>query len=121
FFLRDPKDYFRIYPKLRIHIDFTTTFGPNVSKVSAADGGNALKSRLFIRRLEPELGGEFLKRWTFNGGFEVTQPLSNANGKAQQSAAGAGATPTADSARFAPVQATSAGIGVADTWINFTA
>src|SRR5689334_7146493 len=77
FYLRDAKDYFRIYPKLRVNLDFNTYFGPGVSAVAAADGGNALKTRFFLRRLEVELGGEFLKKWTFNGGFEITQPLSN--------------------------------------------
>jgi hypothetical protein len=121
FFIRDPKDYFRIYPKLRVHIDFTNSFGAGVSQVPAVNGGNALKSRLFLRRLEFEIGGEFLKRWTFNGGFEVNQPISNANGGTQTSASRPGEAPTADTARFAAVQATSAGIGIADTWLNYTA
>jgi hypothetical protein len=121
FFIRDPKDYFRIYPKLRLHIDFTSSFGAGVSKVAAVDGGNALKARLFLRRLELEFGGEFLKRWTFNGGFEVTQPISNANARNENYASKPGEAPTADTARFAPVQATSAGIGITDAWINYTA
>jgi hypothetical protein len=121
FFLRDPGDYFRIYPKLRVHIDFTSSFGVGVSKVAAVDGGNALKARLFLRRLEFELGGEFLKRWTFNGGFEVAQPISNADGRTQSSASRPGEAPTADTSRFAPVQAPTPGIGIADAWINYTA
>ncbi len=120
FYLRDTKDYFRIYPKLRVNLDFNTYFGPGVSSVAAADGGNALKTRFFLRRLEVELGGEFLKKWTFNGGFEITQPLSNTNGKTETSAAKAGADPSADSARFAAVQATTPGIQAADVWINYT-
>ncbi|MEP7122268.1 MAG: porin [Byssovorax sp.] len=120
FYLRDAKDYFRIYPKLRINFDFNTYFGPGVSAVAAVDGGNALKTRFFLRRLEFELGGEFLKKWTFNGGFEITQPISNANGKTETAAGKAGADPTADSARFAAVQAPTPGIQAADVWINYT-
>jgi hypothetical protein len=120
FYLRDPSDYFRIYPKLRVHFDFTSTLGSGVGEVGAVDGGNALKSRLFLRRLEVELGGEFLKRWTFNGGFEVTQPITNANGRTETSASKPGEAPTADTARFAAVQAITPGIQAADVWINYT-
>ncbi|MEO7329734.1 MAG: porin, partial [Minicystis sp.] len=120
FFIRDPKDYLRIYPKLRINLDFNGYFGAGVSQVTAVDGGTALKPRFFLRRLEPELGGEFLKRWTFNGGFEITQPLSNANGKSENSAAGVGKEPTAGTASFAPVEATTAGIQAADVWIGYS-
>ena len=120
FFLRDPKDYLRIYPKLRISLDFNGYFGSGVSQVTAPDGGTGLKPRFYLRRLEPELAGEFLKRWTFNGGFEITQPLSNANGRAESAAAAPGKAPTADTASFAPVEAPSAGIQAADVWINYS-
>jgi hypothetical protein len=120
FFLRDPKDYLRIYPKLRINLDFNAYFGEGVSSISAADGGTALKPRFFLRRLEPELGGEFLKRWTFNGGFEISQPLSNINGRAEMAAAAPGAVPTAGTAIFAPVEAPTAGIVASDVWLNYS-
>lgn len=119
FFIRDPKDYFHIYPRLRIHLDFNSYLGPGVNDVSAADGGNSLKTRFFLRRLMPEMAGYFLKRWTFNGGFEVTQPLGNANGRTELSAGAPGTTPTGDTAAFAPVQAVNPGIGAADVYINY--
>jgi hypothetical protein len=120
FFLRDSKDYFRIYPRLRLHIDFTTSFGPGVGKIKVVDGGSALKPRVFIRRLESEFSGEFFKVWTFHGGFEATQPIANANGRQQLYASKAGEAPTAGTARYSPVEATSAGIGIADAWVNYT-
>ena len=120
FYLRDSKDYFRIYPRLRVNLDFNTFFGPGVSKVAAVDGGNALKPRFFLRRLELELGGEFLKKWTFNGGFEISQPITNASGMAETAAGRAGAAPTANSARFVAVESTAPGIQAADVWINYT-
>ncbi len=88
--------------------------------MSVVDGGSALKSRLSVRRLEFELGGEFLKRWSFNGGFEVTQPITNTNGRSELYASLPGQSPGPDTARFAPWQTTTAGIGVADTWINYS-
>jgi Phosphate-selective porin O and P len=121
FYIRDANDYFRIYPKIRIHLDFTTAFGSGIDKVTVLDGGTTLKSRLFLRRLEPELGGEFLKRWTFNGGFEITQPLANVNGRQELYAATAGQAPTAETARFAPSEVATTGVGIADAWINYTA
>jgi hypothetical protein len=120
FFLRDPGDYFRIYPKMRAEIDFNSYFGPSVSKVTAASGGNALKSRLFIRRLNFEMTGEFLKRWTFYAGVEIGQPVANANGTGQLYAARAGETPTESSARFAAVQTAGVSAAPDDVWINFT-
>ena len=121
FFLRDAGDNFRIYPKGRIQLDFQSFFGPGVSEVPAAAGGNALKSRLFVRRVNFEVADEFLKRWTFYAGLEIGQPVANANGTAQQFAARAGETPTGSTARFAPVQTSSVSAFPDDVWINFTA
>jgi hypothetical protein len=113
---------FRLYPKGRIHLDFYSFFGAGVTEVKAADGGNALQPRFFIRRARLALGGEFLKRWSFDIEAEFGgQALSNANGKAQTSASKAGEDPTAETARFAAVQNPSSSAALTDVWINYKA
>ncbi|WP_438025060.1 porin [Sorangium sp. So ce233] len=121
FFLRDANDTFRLYPKARMHLDFYSSFGRGVSDVSAADGGNALQPRFFVRRARLEFDGEFLKRWSFKLDVDFAgQALGNANGRTETSAAPAGETPRAETARFAPVQTTSASASLADVWINYS-
>lgn len=124
FFLRDQNDYFRLYPRGRLHLDFHSFFGPGVNGengVSAADDGNSLKNRLFIRRLRLEVAGEIMKRVQWYVSVEFGgQPLSNSNGRTESSAASAGKDPSADSARWAPVQAPSAAAVIADTYINYS-
>ena len=121
FFLRDPHDNFRLYPRGRLHIDFNGFAGPGVSSVKGVDGGTALASRLFVRRLRLELAGEFFKRFSFILTTDLGgQPLTNANGKTEQAAGAVGEDPTADSARFAPVQSVGANAVIADAWINYS-
>ncbi|WP_269084092.1 porin [Sorangium cellulosum] len=121
FFLRDASDTFRLYPKARLHLDFISSFGSGVSDVEASDGGNALQPRFFARRARLEFDGEFLKRWSFKLDVDFGgQSLGNANGKTESSAAAAGDTPTAETARFAAVQSASVGASLADVWINYS-
>jgi hypothetical protein len=120
FYIRDAGDIFRIYPKARVLLDFNSYFGPGVSKVRAESGGNALKSRLFVRRANFEFAGEFMKRWTFYIGLEVNQAIANANGAGQLSSANAGEEPTASSARYQAVQTPAVAAFLDDVWINFT-
>jgi hypothetical protein len=120
FFLRDAEDNFRLYPKARIQLDFNSYYGPGVSDVTAASGGNALKPRFFVRRMNLEIAGEFLKRWTFYAGVEIGQPVGNANGTAELYAGKAGEDPTAATARYSPVQTPSVAAALDDVWINFT-
>lgn len=121
FFLRDSHDYFRLYPKGRVQIDFNSFFGEGVDKIAAADGGNAFKNRLFMKRARLELAGEFFQRITFQMSIEAGgQPLTNANGKTQTAAAGVGDDPTKDTARWAPAQTTGVTAAPADEWINYS-
>lgn len=122
FYIRDPHDWIRAYPKARVHIDYNGFFGPGVTDIKAADGGNALKSRFFVRRMELEMAGQILKRWTFNAGAEIgSQTIGNANGKTENAAGPAGVDPTAESARFAAVQTPGATVSLQDNWINYSA
>lgn len=121
FFLRDKNDYFRLYPRGRLQVDFLNSFGEGVQDVTAADGGNALKSRLVIRRARVEVAGEFMKNWSFHMSIEAGgQSLTNANGRTETAAGRAGETPSANSARWAAVQTTSATAVLADNWINYS-
>lgn len=124
FYLRDPNDNFRFYPRGRLHLDFHSFFGRGVHGehgIKAEDGGNALKNRLFLRRARFELAGELFSSWSFNMAVETGgQPLSNANGRAETAAGPVGEDPSANSARFAPVQAVSSAAVLADNYINYS-
>src|SRR5262249_46069830 len=94
FFLRSPDDDFRLYVQGRAQIDMYNYFGPGVPDT-------ALKSTLFLRRIRPELTGEFLKTISFQlaGDWGATA-LDNTKGNTETSAAAPGAAPSATSGRF---------------------
>jgi hypothetical protein len=119
FFLRDPNDYFRLYPRGRMQVDLNTWPGGPTGE--AKDGGVALQPRLFVKRLRFELAGQFLTNWTFHFAADFGgQATTNNNGKTEQSAAGAGADPTAATARYNPVEAASASAALADVFVNYS-
>jgi hypothetical protein len=121
FYLRDKKDLFRLYPRGRLHVDFNGFMGRGVHDVTTDDGANALKQRLFIRRLRLELAGEFLEKFQWLLGVDFGgQALANANGKTQTAAGAAGDDPDAASARFAGVQTITNSPSIADAWINYS-
>jgi phosphate-selective porin len=78
FYLRDQTDNFRLYFQGRAQVDTYAYFGPGVPDTR-------LKATTFLRRVRPELSGEFLGRWQwmlagdFVGG---TAALDNPNGNA---------------------------------------
>ena len=121
FFIRDAKDYFRFFPRALLQTDVYGFAGPGVAAVPAVDGGVGLKTRLLVRRARLELGGEFLKRWTFRliGEFGG-QDLANTSGATELSASKAGQTPSATSARYAPIQSVTAVAALNDVWVNFS-
>src|SRR4051812_930095 len=106
FYLRDSHDNFRLYPRGRLNLDWYSSMGPGVSEVKATDGSAALAPRLLLRRARLELGGNFFKeRIAFFASVDFGgQPLSNTDGKTQQSFAKAGEAPSSSSAKFAAVQ-----------------
>lgn len=120
FFLRDANDYFRLYPKGRLNLDFHSSFGSGVSEVKAQDGGSSLKPRFFVRRARLELSGELLRRWSFDLDVDLGgQALENGDGGNGRSAARAGEQSTAESARFADVERAGSSAALADVWINY--
>src|SRR5882724_8218993 len=56
FFLRDENDNFRLYLQGRAQVDVYSYFGPGVSD-------SKQKATIFLRRVRPELSGEFLGRF----------------------------------------------------------
>ena len=78
FYLRDPNDDFRLYFQGRAQVDAYSYFGPGVPDTK-------LKATLFLRRVRPELSGEFLGHWQWMlaGDFVgATAPIDNAGGAA---------------------------------------
>jgi phosphate-selective porin len=86
FYLRDENDDFRLYLQGRAQVDFYSYFGPGVPD-------SKLKGTIFLRRVRPELSGEFLGRWQWAlaGDFVgATAPVDNAGGTAGADAQTAG-------------------------------
>lgn len=90
FYLRSPDDYFRLYVQGRLQMDMYNYAGPGVTDMT---GNNALKSNFFLRRVRPELTGEFMKNWQWMlaGDFGKTTTVTNANGS---TSSGSVAAPT---------------------------
>jgi phosphate-selective porin len=83
FYLRDENDNFRLYLQGRAQVDVYSYFGPGVPD-------SKQKATIFLRRVRPELGGEFLGRWQwmlagdFVGGTNAIDNLAgNVPGDAQ--------------------------------------
>jgi phosphate-selective porin len=115
FYVRDADDNYRLYVQGRAHLDFYSYFGPGV-------GGTTLEPTLFIRRVRPELSGEFLHRWWFMiaGDFGATA-IDNPRGTSESSAAAPGAAPTATSGRYSSAQTPRVSAAPSDVFLNFRA
>jgi phosphate-selective porin len=113
FFLRDHHDNFHLYIQGRMQLDFYSQFGPGVSDT-------ALHPTLFVRRIRPEITGEFLGHWRFMiaGDFGATA-LDNPRGTNEVMAAPPGATPTAATARYGAADATRFQAAATDAFINY--
>ncbi len=121
-YLRDAEGRYELYLTGRMQLDFYDYFGSKVQDITAPEGGQALKARLFFKRLRPEFGGELWGRVQFYFAAELGgQSLTNANGKSENAAAGAGQAPAADTASFAAVQSVGATASLTDDWINLKA
>jgi hypothetical protein len=116
FYLRDPGDYFRLYPRGRVHLDFNSW--PGALTGDASEGGVLLQPRFFVKSLRMELAGQFFQRWTFLFSADFGgQPISNSDGGSGQSPAGPGSDATA---RYAPVEAIGPSAILADAYINYS-
>ncbi|MFO0586795.1 MAG: porin [Polyangiaceae bacterium] len=119
FFLRDPSDYFRFYPRGRLMVDFNSF--PGEPTGLAKNGGVNLQPRLFARNLRLELAGQFLQNWTFLLSAEFGgQVISNVDGKNQQSAAAPGTDPTSATARYAQIETVSPNAQLSDAYVNYS-
>lgn len=101
FFLRSPDDDYRLYVTGRAQIDLYNYFGPGV-----ADTG--LKTTLLLRRIRPEIAGEFFNTFSFFiAGDWFSTSLDNPKGTNETSAAPPGTGPSATSGRYASAQTAS--------------
>ena len=80
FFLRDGNDDFRLYVQGRVHVDFTSFFGPGVGSLPPA---NAIKDGFFLRRVRLETAGEFFQRWQWQLSAELSSASATDNIGAQ--------------------------------------
>jgi phosphate-selective porin len=113
FFLRDKDDEFRLYFGGRAQIDSYNYFGPGVADTT-------LKSTIFLRRIRPELTGEFYRgmfQWMLAGDFGATAN-DNPTAGTETSAAGAGKAPTDTSGRYASAQTAGIRALATDVFIN---
>ena len=78
FYLRDENDNFRLYVQGRAQVDAYSFFGPGVPDTS-------MKATLFLRRIRPELTGEFLGHWQWQlaGDWSATSSVDNGAGTNQ--------------------------------------
>ena len=116
FFLRDPGDYFRFYPRGRLHLDFHSF--PGAPTGTASEGGVEMQPRFFARRVRLEFSGEAFRRWTFTFGVDFGQPESNTNGRSVVLVGDAAEGAT--SARYAPVEGVTSAPIVANAFINYS-
>jgi phosphate-selective porin len=116
FYLRDVDDNFRLYVQGRAQVDFYSYAGPGVSDTT-------LKPTLFLRRIRPELTGEFFHNWWFSiaGDFGATA-LDNPDGKTTEtSAAGPGVVPTDTTGKYAGAQTAKIQAAPTDVFLNYRA
>jgi phosphate-selective porin len=116
FFLRDKDDEFRLYFGGRGQVDSLNYFGPGVKDTT-------LKSTIILRRVRPELTGEFYKgmfNWMIAGDFGQTA-TDNPTGTNETFAAAPGATPTNTSGRYASAQTAGIRALATDMFLNYKA
>ncbi len=117
FFVRDPDGNFRISPTGDVQLDFHAWAGTGVNGDSPVNGGAGLHPRFFVRRFRVGMHGEFLKRWSFLGTFDLSLGVSNGSVEEQSTA-----QPSAEpgNGRFRPTQALDAPTGLRDLWVNYS-
>lgn len=115
FYLRDATDNFRLYPSAMLLLDGQAWAGPGVSDLP----GSELSPRFVVRAARLGLGGEVLEpiSWQLTLAADG-QPLENAAGTNELSAAPPGQVPDGASARYAPAQTAGNSTRILDAWVN---
>jgi phosphate-selective porin len=115
FYLRDHHDNFHLYIQGRAQLDFFSYLGAGVPDT-------ALKPTLFIRRVRPEVTGEFLGHWRFMiaGDFGATA-LDNPRGTNETAASAPGVAPASSTSRYATAETTRFQAAATDVFINYRA
>jgi hypothetical protein len=113
-YLRDRNDNFRLYIQGRAQVDQYNYFGPGVGDVAS------LKSTFLLRRIRPEISGEFLHTWQFMLAGDWGQTGNdNTAGTNETSAAAPGSAPTAGSGRYAGAQTPTLRAQPTDVWLAY--
>ena len=115
FYLRDTSDNFRLYLQGRAQVDFYSYAGPGVADTT-------LKPTIFLRRIRPEIGGEFFHSWWFSiaGDFGVTK-FDNPKGTNETSSAPPGKAPDGTMAKYASAQTPTISAAPTDVFLNYRA
>jgi hypothetical protein len=119
FCLRDASDNFRLYVQGRVHVDALTAFGPGVGSLGP---DSDITSRLTLRRVRPELSGEFFKRWQWQLSVDLApSAIDNPAGQIDQPSCTVDAKTGAQNCtdRENAVEAASARPAPTDAFVNF--
>jgi phosphate-selective porin len=121
FYLRDYNDNYVLYPQGRAQIDTYAYAGPGIPETT-------LKPTMFLRRVRPEVTGEFFHRWWFMiaGDFGVTSldnNLKENGGPGTETLVAppgtSAGTATTAQARYASPQTASIKAAPTDVYINY--
>lgn len=119
FFLRSADDDHRLYVQGRANVDAYVPFGPGVSDLGP---GSGLQATVFLRRVRPEISGEFHRVWQYKIEGEWGQSASdNANGQSSTLACAVDATSGAQTCtpRSASVEAPTQKPQALDVYVNY--
>ena len=119
FYVRDASDNFRLYVQGRVHVDALTALGPGIGSLGA---DSAITSRFTLRRVRPELSGEFFKRWQWQLSVDLApSAIDNPAGQLDQPTCTIDAKTGAQSCteRANGVEAAAARPAPTDAFVNF--
>jgi hypothetical protein len=119
FYLRDRTDAFRLYVQGRVHVDFNGWLGPGVSSL---DASTPLRPTLFLRRVRPEIAGEFFHHWQWQISVDLASS-SDDNPAAKVASLNCGVDPTSGAQTCTPqtnpVQAPLQKPAPTDAFVNY--
>jgi hypothetical protein len=113
FFLRDYHDNYVLYVQGRAQVDTYAYAGPGIPDTT-------LKPTMLLRRVRPELTGEFFHHWWFSlaGDFGQTS-IDNTRPATESYASKPGQTPTAITARYVSPQTASIKAAPTDVYLIY--
>lgn len=101
FYVRDPHDIVRLYPRAEIAAEARGFLGKNVNTLTSDQAGVDLQTKFFMRHARLELDGEVFQRFEFGAGIDLV------------------ANPKVDGAQARPAKEQV--IALSDAWLNIDA